>query len=154
MRIGDQQEFRDTPSDVTVHALGLNMMEDPPVQQKTGGEVVNPFVVIIPLLTTLPGSFNQSEKADAKSSRYLVAMSLPMLPSKFVGKVWNRDYVDMEEFLPAPCSLRIAEQGNSPPLQDSLVSKRPSARLSTSIHGFAASHCSSQCSPRKWCQAW
>ena len=41
---------------------------------------------------------------------------------KLVERVWNLEYVDMEEFLPAPCSLRIAEQGrSSASLQESLV---------------------------------
>jgi len=41
---------------------------------------------------------------------------------KLVEKAWNLEYVDMEEFLPAPRSLRLAEQGKpSSSLQESLV---------------------------------
>ena len=38
------------------------------------------------------------------------------------GKVWSGEYIDMEEFLPAPRSLRLAEQSKSAStLQESLV---------------------------------
>ena len=41
---------------------------------------------------------------------------------KLVDRIWNLEYVDMEEFLLAPRSLRLAEQGKSAPsLQESLV---------------------------------
>ena len=41
---------------------------------------------------------------------------------KLVDRIWNLEYVDMEEFLPAPRSLRLAEQGKpAPSLQESLV---------------------------------
>ena len=59
---------------------------------------------------------------ETKSARYLIAKGLPTLPSKVVEKAWNGEYVDMEEFLPAPRSLRIAEMGKPvPSLQESLV---------------------------------
>ena len=63
-----------------------------------------------------------ADKAVTKPARYLVAKGLPTLPMKLVEKVWNLDYVDMEEFLPTPRSLRLAEQGrSSTSLQESLV---------------------------------
>ena len=43
---------------------------------------------------------------------------LPTLPMKLVEKV---EYVDMEEFLPAPRSVRLAEQSSAATLQESLV---------------------------------
>ena len=49
-----------------------------------------------------------------------MAKGLPTLPMKLVEKAWNLEYVDMEEFLPAPRSLRLAEQGKqSSSLQES-----------------------------------
>ena len=53
---------------------------------------------------------------------YLVAKGLPTLPCKQVEKVWGLEFVDMEDFLPAPRSLRLAEQGTAAPsFQESLV---------------------------------
>ena len=53
------------------------------------------------------------------------AMSLPGRegpPYPPDDKIWNLEYVDMEEFLPVPRSLRLAEQGKpAPSLQESLV---------------------------------
>ena len=58
----------------------------------------------------------------AKPSRYLVAKGLPTLPMKTVEKAWGGEYVDMEEFLPVPQSLRLAEQVKSAvSLQETLV---------------------------------
>ena len=75
-----------------------------------------------PGLTSLSSSGTQLEKAEMKPARYLVAKGLPTLPTKLVEKVWNLEYVEMEEFLPMPRALRIVEQGNpSYSLQDSLV---------------------------------
>jgi len=57
-----------------------------------------------------------------KPARYLVAKGLPTLPTKLVEKVWNLEFVEMEEFLPTPRALRIAEQGNpASSLQESLI---------------------------------
>ena len=82
----------------------------------------NPLAAIIPLLTALPGVAESPEMTETKSARYLVAKGLPTLPSKVVENAWNWEYVDMEEFLPAPRSLRIAEMGKPvPSLQESLV---------------------------------
>ena len=61
------------------------------------------------------------EKAEVKPARYLVAKGLPTLPRKLAEMVWRLEYVDMEEFLPVPHSLRLAEQGKPSSLQDSLV---------------------------------
>ena len=58
----------------------------------------------------------------AKASEVsIVAKGLPTLPTKLVEKVWNFEFVEMEEFLPEPRSLRIVEQGSSSQsFQDSL----------------------------------
>ena len=89
-------------------------------KQLDGG--VGPLASIIPLLTSLPLGGDSREKGDTKPSRYLVAKGLPTLPMKLVDRIWNLEYVDMEEFLPAPRSLRLAEQGKpAPSLQKSLV---------------------------------
>ena len=91
-------------------------------QLTAGGGELNPFASIIPLLASLPGRPEAGDKVEQKPSRYLVEKGLPTLPMKLVERVWNLEYVDMEEFLPAPRSLRIAEQGrSSASLQESLV---------------------------------
>ena len=62
------------------------------------------------------------DKTDPKPLRYLIAKGLPTLPMKTVEKVWSGEYIDTEEFLPAPRSLRLAEQRKAAStLQESLV---------------------------------
>ena len=109
------------PSAEVLRGLGLGSSEVPG-QQQIPEEQQNPFAPLIPWLTSLSTSGSQSEKSEPKPTRYLVAKGLPTLPTKLVEKIWNLEYVEMEEFLPAPRSLRIAEQSNpSHSLQDSLV---------------------------------
>ena len=80
-----------------------------------------PFASIIPFLSGLPGTSTSQDK-EAKPARFLVVKGLPTLPMKLVEKAWNMEFVEMEDFLPAPRSLRIAEQGKpSSTLQESLV---------------------------------
>ena len=80
------------------------------------------FSTILPLLMSLPASSESRESSTTKPSRYLIAKGLPTLPMRTVEKAWNREYVDMEEFLPAPRSLRLAEQARpAMSLQESLV---------------------------------
>ena len=51
-----------------------------------------------------------------------MAKGLPTLPVKLVEKVWNKQHVDMEEFLPIPHSLRLAGQTRtSSSLQETLI---------------------------------
>ena len=95
-------------------------MEDtlPPPKKDSAGF----NAALLPWLSALPGNVDQSSMAKSKPSRYLVSKGLPTLPLKLVEKAWNLDYVDMEEFLPAPRALRLAEQGRaSTSLQESLV---------------------------------
>ena len=64
----------------------------------------------------------QPDMADPKPVRYLVEKELPTIPTELAEKVWNQEYVEMEEFLPAPRSLRLAERGGHPlDFQDSLL---------------------------------
>ena len=110
------------PSTGALCRLGLGSRETPP-RPPTTEEPSNPFAPLIPWLTSMSASGTQPEKPEA---RYLVAKGLPTLPTKLVDKVWNLEYVEMEEFLPTPRALRIAEQGNpSHSLQDSLVGAIP-----------------------------
>ena len=81
----------------------------------------NPFASVIPLLTSLSGHVVHRTETEEKPSRYLVEKGLPTLPTKLVEKVWRLEFVDMEEFLPAPRSLRMAEQDKPVSLQESLV---------------------------------
>ena len=104
--------------------LGLPQIQDNAGSRQQPDEVppTNPFASILPFLTALPLAADPTEKADAKPIRHLVAKGLPTLPTKLVERVWCLEYVDMEEFLPAPRSLRLAEQGKpTPSLQESLV---------------------------------
>ena len=51
-----------------------------------------------------------------------MAKGLPTLTMRVVERIWNLEFVEMEDLLPAPRSLRLAEQGTTPKsLQDSLV---------------------------------
>ena len=95
------------------------MEGETPQQQAGGVGELHPFSSIIPLLASLPGAAECSGNTEAKPSRYPVAKGLLTLPME---KVWNLEYVEMEEFLPAPRALQLAEQGRpSPSLQESLV---------------------------------
>ena len=119
-RSGSQRELGNIPQAGVLQGLGLETMDNRGQQQQEGQN--NPFAPLIPWLTSLSAGGNQLEKMEQKPARYLVAKGLPTLPTKPVEKVWNLEYVGMDEFLPSPHSLRIAEQGNSShSLQDSLV---------------------------------
>ena len=79
------------------------------------------MATIIPLLSALPTT-DQKEKSESKQSRYLVSKGLPTLSAKLVERVWALDFVDMEDFLPAPRTLRLVDQRSSAAsLQESLV---------------------------------
>ena len=81
--------------------------------------VGNPFASLIPFIT---GLAKEQQSVDPKPKRYLVAKGLPTLPVKLTERVWGLEYMDMEEFLPAPQAVRLAEQRKAPAtLQDSLV---------------------------------
>ena len=118
--IGTRQLGALPPADV-IQNLGLSVFPTSRGNKQLDSGVGS-LASIIPLLTSLPLGGDSREKGDAKSSRYLVAKGLPTLPIKLVDRIWNLEYVDMEEFLPAPQSLRLAEQGKPvPSLQESLV---------------------------------
>ena len=90
------------------------------VQNGSGvSTAINPFASLIPFIAGLEGTKHPTEPTP---NRYLVAKGLPTLPVKLTERVWNLEYLDMEEFLPAPQTLRITEQKSAPvSLQDSLV---------------------------------
>ena len=118
--VGTRQLETLPPADV-IQNLGLSVFT-------TGGGDKQPdsgvgsLASIIPLLTSLPLRGDVREKGGTKPSHYLVAKGLPTFPMKLVDKIWNLEYVDMEELLPAPRSLHLAEQGKAAPsLQESLV---------------------------------
>ena len=91
-------------------------------EQPIADPVDSPLASILPLLMSLPMGTESKARSEPKPSRYLVAKGLPTLPMKTVERVWNMEYVEMEEFLPAPRSLRLAEQDKSASsLQESLV---------------------------------
>ena len=108
------------PASVT-EGLGLPTMIRSPEEPGTDPRN-NPFSSILPLLMSLPTGGESKDKTDPKPSHYLTAKGLPTLPMRTVEKVWSGEYIDMEEFLPAPRSLRLAEQGKAAStLQESLV---------------------------------
>ena len=83
----------------------------------------------------------------------MIVKGLPALPAKVVEKAQDLEFVEMEDFLPAPRALRLAEQGKgSLSLQESLVgaltefhaSRQHRDGLWISPHGHAALHCTSR----------
>ena len=111
------------PSREAIESLGLPTGEEPPMARQANDRgSLNTLASIIPLLASMPGPAEVGEKGEPKPSRYLVEKGLPTLPWNLVENVWRLEYVDMEEFLPTPCSLQLVEQEKpSPSLQDSLV---------------------------------
>ena len=119
--LGGRRELGSMPSAEALRGLYLRQREVPG-QQRLTEALQNPFAPLIPWLTSLSESGDPQQKPEQKPARYLVAKGLPTLPTKLVERVWNLEYVEMEDFLPASRSLRMAEQGNpSHSLQDSLV---------------------------------
>ena len=98
------RDLGDTPPGEVLRGLQIRTMEEKSPAENSTPEGGNPFSALIPWLTGISGGVSQSEKTEPKPSRYLVAKGLPTLPMKLVEKVWNLEYVDMEEFLPAPRS--------------------------------------------------
>ena len=84
---------------------------EPPQGEQAVGESASSLSSLIPLLSSIAADRSGLDKPEAKPARYLVAKGLPTLPTKLVEKVWNFEFVEMEEFLPTPRALRIAEQG-------------------------------------------
>jgi hypothetical protein len=77
--------------------------------QSPTAEGSNPLASLIPWLTSLSASGTSGDTAESKPTRYLVAKGLPTIPMKVVLKVWNLEFVEMEDFLPTPHSLRLAK---------------------------------------------
>lgn len=91
----------------------------PQEAQQPAGSVVNPFAAILPFLSSITGT--EQKKAEAKPQR-LIIKGLPTLPAKLVERAQSLEFVEMEEFLPTPRSLRLAEQAKpNPSLQEALV---------------------------------
>ena len=61
----------------------------------------------MPFLSSIAGT--ERKKAEGKPQQ-LIAKGLPTLPAKLVEKAQNLEFVEMEEFLPTPRSLRLTEQ--------------------------------------------
>ena len=103
------------PSAEALRGLGLKSSEaSQHEEQQRPEKQKKPFASLIHWLTSMSASDSQQEKIEPKPARYLVAKGLPTLPTELVEKVWNFEFVAVEEFLPAPRSLRIAEQGAPP----------------------------------------
>ena len=107
------------PSAEVIQSLGLPAIStSAPGTQPAGGSAINPFAAILPLLT----SAVDQTKGESKPAGLLIAKGLPPLPRKLVEKARSLEFVEMEEFLPTPRSLRLAEQRKpNTSLQDSLV---------------------------------
>ena len=107
-----------------IRGLGLPTRPAEEVQQEGNLEAAshNNLAAILPLLTSLPQPGENQGRGEPKPSRFLVAKGLPTLPMKLVDKAWNKEYVEMEEFLPTPRALRLVDQGGvARSLQESLV---------------------------------
>ena len=106
-----------TPPAEILRNLGLPVTQEPTTGEQSPSAAVNPFASILPLLTSWP-----AVQKDTKTSHILIAKGLPTLPAKLVAKAQSLEFVEMEEFLPTPRSLRLAEQRRpNPSLQESLV---------------------------------
>jgi hypothetical protein len=76
--------------------------------------------VFLATLAVVTIRLNQGRPPEPKL--YLVAKGLPTLPMKVVERIWDLEFVVMEDLLPAPRTLRLAEQAaKSSLLQESLV---------------------------------
>ena len=121
--IGDSPALGTRPPGEAIRRLGLATAEELAVSGGTSSATEgSPFASLIPWLTSLSTAGSPSDPADPKPTRYLTAKGLPTLLMKVVQKVWNFEFVEMEDLLPAPRSLRLVEQGvASSSLQESLV---------------------------------
>ena len=85
----------------------LGLTENPDGSKGESGQEMhqNPLSSVLSFLTSLPLSSGVGEDAGAKPSCYLVEKGLCTLSLKLVEKVWRMDYIEVEEFLPAPRCL-------------------------------------------------
>ena len=123
-RPGDPPTLGDRPAEDAVRRLGLTSFAEPEdgARQAAGEGASNPFSALLPWLTSISASTDKKDSSVTKATRYLVAKRLPTLTMRVVERIWSLQFVEMEDLLPAPRSLRLAEQGASPKsLQDSLV---------------------------------
>ena len=105
------------PSAEVLSNLGLSTIS--PETRPSAGLATDPFAAIMPFLSSFAGA--EQKKAEGKPQQ-LIAKGLPTLPAKLVEKAQSLEFVEMEEFLPTPRSLRLAEQRKlNPSLQDALV---------------------------------
>lgn len=110
------------PAENDISNLKLPSIDSSSQEEQEAQKGANALSTILPLLSALPLQAEPLEKTEAKPARFLVAKGLPTLPTKLVEKAWALQYIDMEEFLPAPRSIRMAEQAKlTPTLQESLV---------------------------------
>ena len=108
------------PTAEVMGSIGLPIIPETTV--RTEVDPTNRFNTILSLLMSLPASSEPRESSTTKPSRYLIAKGLSTLPIRTIEKAWNREYVNMEEFLPAPRSLQLTEQARpAMSLQESLV---------------------------------
>ena len=94
------------PATATLKRLGL------PIEEAGGsggapaaGPTTNPLAAILPLL------MSDLATPQPRAGRVMVVKGLPALPAKVVEKAQALEFVEMEDFLPAPRTLRLAEQG-------------------------------------------
>ena len=112
---GPQQGIRNSK---LLNNLGLPTCHKRHARQPAGS-VVNRFAAILPLLSSITGK--EKKKAELKPQQ-LIIKGLPTLPVKLVERAHNLEFVEMEEFLPSPRSLRLVEQAKpNPSLQEALV---------------------------------
>ena len=120
--LGTSRPLGSSPPLDAIRSLGLPAAEEqPPSSPESGAGDLTPFAAILPLLASLRVGWRREDGGEA--CEIPGSQGATNTPPETGGeaKVWRLEYVDMEEFLPVPRSLRLAEQGKPSSLQDSLV---------------------------------
>ena len=76
-------------------------------RQAPGEGASNPFSALLPWLMSISATTDKKDSSEPKATRYLVAKVLPTLTMRVVERIWNLEFVEMEDLLPAPRSLRL-----------------------------------------------
>ena len=111
------------------------------------GEQVGDKEASQPVGELLIGSMGQNSKSLAVKSHYLPVPGLPVVPNKLAQKIWELEFVDMEEFLPSNKMINALESPVS--ILDGIVGalqqlQQPIRGWQIFLHGYVVLHCISQ----------